>query len=362
MGITFNKMYAKIRTKEKDSAKNFLSNYYEIEKFKKVLVVDTLEEYACVINYYCNRIEDEKYIFRGVSKPNQKYSTLTRTIDKNSDNGDINFYINNHFNTEILYIREFEHVAGFLLQNYTMPIDLVAAAQHFGINTRLVDWTSSPLIATLFSLNGTLDDNLDCNVEGNKYYLVLAVDKNKHIRIHNLTTEIEDKDNIDIYSNRYVIYEKMLLSLMEIYKNRANDKDKIEKYFKNILAQTHTQYVFVDNNDYEASYNKKGKIQDICNRMVEKFKNNAIVFVETNFTNERIVNQRGLFQIAVDPSRKYMDNIFANIDIIMISEKIKDNIIDYCKRLGVNYYGLMPDLEAIAKRINNKFKKGEKTK
>ncbi len=357
MGITFNKMYSKIKTKGKNSAKNFLSNYYNIEKFKKVLVVDTIEEYVCVINYYCNKSKDEKYIFRGLSHPNQKYSTLTRTIYANSTDGDIDSFINNYFNTEILYIREFEHVAGFLLQNYTMPIDLVAAAQHFGVSTRLIDWTSSPLIATLFSLNGTLDNNLECNADGNNYYIVLAVDKNKHIRIHNLTTDVEDKDNIDIYSNRYVIYEKMLFSLMEIYKNRANDKDKIEKYFKKILAQTNTQYVFVDKDEYEGSDIITGKVQAICNRMVEKFKNNSMVFLETNFTNERIVNQRGLFQIAVDPTRGYMENMFENIDIIMISKKIKDKIIDYCKRIGVNYYGLMPDLGEIAKRINNKFKK-----
>lgn len=346
----FDKMYETLKGKNSEVAEKILKDYYEINEFKKILVVDTIEEFASLLNYYSAKKDKEKYVFRGISSPEQKYCKITRACCLNCEKIDIKKYIENYFNKEILYIREFEHKAGYLLQNYHMPIDLVAAAQHYGIRTRLVDWTTSLPIATLFSLNGRLDRNKE-NETDERYYLVFAVNKNRHIKVHNLTT-VESYVGDDAYSNRFIIYEKMLMDLMKIYMychDKVNE-DRVYKFFENILAQTHTKSIF-KNGGYNVD-----NLQSTLSTMIKRFKKNDIIFLETNFTNERIFNQRGLFQIIVDPSKEYMNNIIKEkVEIIMISEKIKENVLKYCDRIGINKYGLMPDLQAVATRINEQF-------
>lgn len=348
--------------KDTELAKEYLKKYYNITDWTKLIVIDSVEDFTCMLHHYCAPKDKkrENYVFRGLSKLEEKYCKLTRKYYLDNRNETIDDYIKRHFNDEILHIRKFEQKAGYLLQNYTMPIDLISTAQHYGLKTRFVDWTRSPLIATLFSLHGDLVSEENNSLK-NGYYLLFATDMNKHIAIHNLTTGNTEEDRIDMYSNRYILYEKMILELIKVYKNREKDKEEVKKYFSKILTQTHTYCSLLKYcSDEVSKISMNNTMTTTCDKMVEKFIKNKILFLETNFTNERIVSQCGLFQIVIDISKKYMDKLLKDVEIIVISEEVRDDIQNYCKKIGINNYYLMPDLEMIASSVNNRFKDGQK--
>lgn len=60
----------------------------------------------------------------------------------------------------------------------------------------------------------------------------------------------------------------------------------------------------------------------------------------------------GLFQIPVDLSKQYIDDLYEGIDLIIISKNIRENLVGVCKKLGFHYYSLMPDPQSIANIVN----------
>ena len=203
----------KVIKKEKmksDSFINALSEKYsnnsdisELKGFKNTYIVDSLKEYIHLINsilsdYYVINKESKvkfrnKYIFRGLSSISEFDSKITR-------------YNIKKLNDEIQYVRKFEENGTLQLGQFNNPLDLAAAADHYGTYTRLIDWSTSPLIATLFSLYKDSPGD---------YHAILFQKLNDNVKLKSLV-----EDNSFVTAPLYMRYNSMLIKLNEVIKYR----------------------------------------------------------------------------------------------------------------------------------------------
>lgn len=320
-----------VRPPDVDEIKKGLEQY-KINNFHSARVIANPSDYFMFLQDYNNK----NYVFRGISSEEQKYCKLTRNICS-TKNRSIN-QTDKMLVAETEYIRKFSRQAAYLNISNQNVVDLVAAAQHYTLMTRLIDWSSSPLIATLFSLYAK--PNL--NKKGDTwYYLVLVAKKSDNTVIFDLPLPadlglLQNCNNIE----PHVKYGLMLQELIRVMD--CNDDIKRD-YIKRAYCTTNTKVALLDDeNSYAAS--------------ADNFVQNKIIFLETSFSNSRIANQRGLFQISAKLEKEYINMMFSNMDLVFINSGIRDQIINLCEHLGFSFYSLMPDTQSIASVINSRTK------
>lgn len=314
-------------------------DYFDIKYFNKVYVVEDINDYYDVLKHH--RINNKntfakstKFVFRGISEPNQKYSKLTRLfIDNPSLTQEELTFI------EVDMLRKFEQNSAYLLNALNSPIDLVATAQHYSLSTRLLDWSFSPLVATLFALY----EKKYTNKENNEipYYAICATRLQDHVFLENLLLE---KNSIN--ESKTIMYLNMVRQLEEIFKK--NDIEEYKNYLNKAFSSGNVNFVL-----------KTGlKQQDlIISNAAKKLNEGKILFLKSSFSNTRIVEQKGLFQITLHTNnREYLNRQYANSNVILLSKNLRPDLISLCEYFGVNYYGLTPDVEHIAKEIGRREK------
>lgn len=216
------------------------------------------------------------------------------------------------------------------LPYYENLVDWLASAQHFGLKTRLVDWTYNPLIALFFAINNKKNDCDSYILCANK---IFSIDEFFYFRE---TTDVEDE----------FTYKRM----WQIRKN-LNWIDSNIKFHQ----------------DSKSPKNKKAA-HNFIDSTVNK---NYICFLETNNANSRIIAQEGLFQLCcfstesclnstiTDIKKKLIQKIFDNTTkVYIIPKEHKPQLRLILDEMQINIPKLFPDLSNICKYINGSpFKK-----
>lgn len=195
-------------------------------------------------------------------------------------------------------------IADFLTYfgNYTSlrpktPLELYVLMQHYGLPTRLLDWSLSPLIALYFALEGESDGSSRVVWAMHPHFL-----------------------------NEKSIGEEMIIA--------PNDfsKSSIENYVPKYLR---------DNDDEDVPLDP--------------------VAIALPFTNQRITSQKGAFTIhgyGQESIDEYCERLGVNavIKITLDNEKLRDKILKNLYLIGIKEDDVYQDLGSLARRLIREYR------
>jgi hypothetical protein len=113
--------------------------------------VKTLDEYLGHVNRKHSSDKRLPSIFRGQSQDYPLLPKLARTYNEDRFDGDF-------FETEKAMLYEFERQAAIYTSAAMTEWELMSLAQHYGMATRLLDWTENPLLAMWFAVSKPAKD------------------------------------------------------------------------------------------------------------------------------------------------------------------------------------------------------------
>ncbi|MDY2888920.1 MAG: FRG domain-containing protein [Candidatus Caccosoma sp.] len=185
----------------------------------KYTIIESLDDYFSFLKKIKINNEKEGYYFRGIKEEkNLKSSLYIRKLQKSEDK----------------LIQKFEENCSIRLPQYSNILDFLAVGRHYGLPSRLIDWTRSPLVATLFALHEKSPNYL---YNGEKYYAVAYVEKKRCIKLrampfdgkyltskislcsisaYNMFSEIITSRIIIKKSNKYIDFKNVINDLKKI--------------------------------------------------------------------------------------------------------------------------------------------------
>lgn len=250
---------------------------------------------------------EDKMVFRGVKDFSELNPGINRA--KVNHNG-----TNNLENMEFNLLYQFKkHATAYLNGNLDI-LDIVAYAQHFGLPTRLIDWTRNPFVALYFAINRSKESqpvyifytNLGTNTLLNRSYAGF-----RHIDLSNGKEFIMD---------------------YKIFIDSIKDRDRLN------------QHVTSRRSDLE-------NIGIVDDSIVNK---SGLIFYECNSSNPRLIAQQGLFSIPVsikneDAKNEILEN--TNFIEIVLDYEEKQELLKYLKNMNYNGIRLFPDIQSICSNI-----------
>lgn len=255
------------------------------------------------------------FVYRGYGKIDELYPSIIRDKDLQGLESkllcDFEKYGSNYFNA-------------------ATPIDFMSYAQHFGLPTRLLDFTRNPYIALSFALYMPKSNKYK-NEKDKDYYYIRFTDLDKNLCISSLLL------NEDMYNNNITRTDSLAT-------RACQSIDKVTDLFgKNVLNRT----TF-------ALDNFKGSLANTVEKQ-NKIRDKTILFIDPNQSNQRIIMQQGLFMFPYTLNKdEHLDILERNTSVVMIHKTFRQELMNYLDTLGFNTFRLMPDLSSICEAVKRR--------
>lgn len=282
-------------------------NLDTIDAFRGVqAVIDRLNELA----------KTGGYVFRGYGKQDELLPNIIRK--------------GNYVDIEDKLLKDFEKY-GSSYFHATTPIDFMSYAQHFGLPTRLLDFTHNPFIALSFALYSPKSNGKYNVPEDKEYYYVRYACLDENLCAPSIPLRE------DIYNNKLTRTDSLAVRACQCIDSMT------DLFGKNMM-----------NRSIWALDGFKDSLDATVSKQ-EKIRNHAILFVDPNQSNQRIIMQQGLFMFPYTLDKEeHLKILNDNSYYIMIHKDLRNELIQYLDTLGYNTFRLMPDLSSICEAVKRR--------
>ncbi|NLZ67365.1 MAG: FRG domain-containing protein [Clostridiaceae bacterium] len=268
-----------------------------------------------VIRRFDRLAKSGNYVFRGYSKQDELLPAILR--DKKS-----------YIKLESDFLKDFEKYGS----NYfhaTTPIDFMSYAQHFGIPTRLLDFTHNPYIALSFALYNPKGTNY-IHDEDKEYFYIRYASLDDNLCAYSI------KLNDDIYNSKFTRTDSLAVKACHCIDSVT---DLFGKNIHNRSVKSSFDYEDIESGE----------------KLEEKKKMRVILFIDPNQANQRIIMQQGLFMFPYTlGEEEHLKILKSNSKCIKIHKDLREELIHYLDVLGYNTFRLMPDLTSICEAVKRR--------
>lgn len=250
------------------------------------------------------------FCYRGISNDKHLYPSIMRCGNDNWS----------FIEDEIL--REFSKYSCSLVGNINNAFDLISYAQHFGLPTRLVDWTRNPLVALFFALYyADREDN-------SKPRILSLRNINTMPAYEPIHTPVAGEDRIH-YNNPIHDYTLFVRQIQAgNFPAICVDSAKI----LNGLEDATGHY---------------------ANKVYEKERAKQMIMLNSGYSNARLLAQDGLFYLPRLLDKAAIDHEYeaSKVTCIEIDKSWRSEILLVLEHLGITKYKLFFDLASVTEYI-----------
>lgn len=286
-----------------------------------------MDDFSCTINSLKEAIDFFLENAHNVPKNKGGYELMYRGHSSVNYLLQPSIFRDNRLRGEAQMIQELKRLSPIDFPNSTLDIEDLIKMQHYGLPTRLLDFTLNPLVAIYFACQTPKDEQ-------------------------------HKNDNGEVI----VFYEKLEPTNSYSTKRfaRLSSYDgKTEKAFQKIL--------YIKDSSDAASPDKTSQL--IHEKLIEYY-SKKYIFIPAIHNNERIRRQNGVFMffgidIATTNPFEKTSFVYEKDDLepqydgmkvrIIVPKKVKTEILSDLDALGINHGFLFPELEHQAFYIDEKF-------